>query len=176
MGKWYFQKYEKDEDHFGVNIVPKNITLCKYFWSIVLCCYAYPSFVIIRKVCVPVYNFLDALYHKRPIKIKLPEIKVSSKLLRGIASAGMIGLGVMYFFQDNYYLMALQFGLGFFLIFGVRIMNYLAENRERRYKFKLTEDQKPKHHSLTLEYLKARKGKYCPVLQFYEPVDNETLR
>jgi len=176
MGKWYFQKYAKDYEHFGVKIVPKNITLCKYFWSVVLCCYAYPSMVVIRKVCVPVYNFLDALYHKRPIKIKWPAIKVSSKLVRVIASAAMFGAGIVYLFRENYYLMAFQFGLAFFLIFGNAIINYLVENRARKYKIKLMENQKPKHHNLALEYLKARKGKYCPVLQFYKPADVETLR
>ena len=176
MGKWYFQKYEKIDKYFGVKIIPKNITLCKYFWSIVLCCYAYPSLVVIRTVCVPVYDFFNALYHKKPIKIKWPKIKVSSKFVRGITSAVLFGVGMVYFFRSDYYLMVFQFGLGLFLIFGHGIINYLVENRRIRHRIKLTENQRPKHHNLTLEYLKAKKGKYCPILQFYEPVDPNTLR
>lgn len=178
MGKWYFQKFEENEDTHRLNVVPKNITLCKYFWSVVLCCWGFPGTVFIRKVLVPIYNFLDDIYHKRPIKIKLPKISMNPKVVRAIASSFMFGAAVLHFTQEAYHLMVFQIGLGLFLIFGPRIINYLLENRERRLRLKIKDEyeEKPKHHNLAFEYIKARKGKYCPVLRFYEPTNDEVLR
>jgi len=175
MGRWYFQKYVKDNENFGVKIVPKNITLCKYFWSVALCCGIFYNMVLLKEVCVPVYDFLDALYHKRPIKIKLPDISLNPTLVRILAGGIMFGAAVMYFLRDDYFMMSFQLALGVFLISTPIIVKYVA--KRKRLKFKFEKDKtKPKHHNLALEYIKARKGKYCPVLQFYTPIDDAELR
>lgn len=176
MGKWYFQKYVKDDDHLGVEIVPKNITLCKYFWSVVLCCGIFHGTVLIKEVCVPVYDFLDALYHKRPIKIKLPNVSLNPKLVRVLASSIIFGAAVMYFLRDDYFMMSFQLALGSFIIFTPIIVKYVSKRKRLKFKFEKEKDKKPKHHNLALEYIEARKGKYCPVLQFYTPIDDEQLR
>ena len=177
LGKWYFQKYKKIENGFGVEIVPKNITLCKYFWSIVLCCAIFHGKVLSDKVIVPIFEFLDDVYNKRPIKIKWPKFNVNPVYVRVIMGFVLIGVGISHYLDENYGMMGFQFGLGIFLICGLGIIKYLIENKHKRQMLKMIRCEKPKekHHSLTLEYLKARKGKYCPILQFYEPVDNKEL-
>jgi len=178
MGKWYFQKYEKKYDGFGVDIVPKNITLCKYFWSVVLCCGIFHGMVLIKEVLVPFWDFLDNVYNKRPIKIKWPEFEVNIKYVKIICAFALFGVGISHYLNQNYWMMGLQFGIALFILGGNPIIYYLIENRHKRVMLKMVrgEEKKPQHHNLALEYFKARKGKYCPILQFYEPVNKKDLR
>jgi len=184
MGKWYFQKYEKKGYGMGVNIVPKNITLCKYFWTVVISCFIFHYYVIGREVLVPVYNFLDALYNKKPIK--WPKIKSISnfefktKHLKMIFIPFLMVVGISHVINENWFFAAIQFAFVLMLIFSKPIAELIVVWKFKRYRIKLIKEEKqkdkPPHHNLALEYIKARKGKYCPILQFYEPVDDEVLR
>lgn len=163
-GDFFFLRWQ------GSKFVEKPVNLCPYFWAAVLAIVGAP-FTYFIKNC-PSWTFPE------PPKTVKQAVATGGKY---IGCALMIGLGIHYaitipVLAFRFEILAWYFGLAFaFSPLMLPIMKRLfgkVHFPERKQKYKPPKEKRP---NLALEYLKAKKGKYCPRLDI-EWADTENWK
>jgi hypothetical protein len=147
----------------GENYFLYRLNLCKYFWTFVLSTFLIP-FVLFK-------NFLEAAaYNINWPKVRLdwPKIK-RGDLIQKLALTGVnLTLIALEIYLHAWYWAVFLIAITVFIWFSRSFFRWssnweLKWQREHPPKVK-----KPREPNLTLEYLKAKKGRFCPYIVWVE--------
>lgn len=176
FGHSYFTNYEFGPQFpMGTRRVERNISLCKYFWSVVLstiCLTIYYPFGLIIDPLRKWYEKSQRTKVHKPKKPKKERLTYQQKEVLGtVFLISFIGflmvifvIGLFIDWQKTLYLtayLALIIGGG---IGGGRLARYIHEHKTKKSFEKMKKDKPP---SLIKEYTRSRfKNKVCPILKF----------
>lgn len=170
---WHFKlmcevmQYDRD--------VPFNqppSSLCKYWWTLVASVLSYPFFKFGK--------WMNNIH----FNIKKPSLGISvsdnrkAMIVRICGVSFCLGIGIYDIIMGDYIFAGIMF---FFAVYNALPRGFFGElikgiNKNRPpkpKKYKAPKIKKPKEPNLMWEYLKARKHKVCPLLEFVDPRDEE---
>jgi hypothetical protein len=152
----------------------RNVSLCKYFWSVVLGCVLMALWTPINYLLVKPIEFVIRKY-----SLSLPdyewhispesERKVGYIVLITVISLAGIGIvyGLIYQFLGTIITLLLIGGIIVvsFAVYGLgKFIGYLIDHWPDKIKEKRIKE--PKKPNIVMEAMKARKSKVCPLLDF----------
>lgn len=169
----------------------KNVSLCKYFWSTVLGCILYSIWIPIKYIIVLPLQKLSKHFPETKYDFNTPKISEKSKDRIGmgfligflciIAGAAIYGL-IVDFWKSLMLIGVVSLMIG--VIVGIAVgINMLADlirkYRHQKIRTKLENEyireMKPKQKdtfwNMLKEYLKNKKQKVCPFLNFKDEVN-----
>lgn len=141
VNSWHFRIYNY------VNGYPSHISLCKYFWS------AIGSTLILPLV---------ALW-------RLFSVDTQDKITLSICIGVLVAFNIAWAWFNWLALLSVYGGIGAMLgiIYGVNwLKNKFYHPKPKPPKAKKPKTVKAKHPNIVLEYLKARKRKVCPIIEW----------
>ncbi len=176
-GEEYFIDYEvkfSGRGFRGHTKVDKNISLCKYFWSVVLATFATALYMPIKYLLVIPIGFIvrkiSSVIPSVEIEVNLPRMSYETrdkvgKVVLGFFLGIVIGLAIygliVKFWATFWYIVEIGIVVGVWV--GARLsLDYIVERRRRRDR----ETKLPKDPNLVKEFVKAKKSKICPIIKF----------
>jgi hypothetical protein len=146
------------------NSPPNN--LCKYFWLTVATTLIYPLW----RVSVALDN-ID--FDVKGPNWKWPDKWPSkSTMIDIIMLIWTFGFGIFDLMTGSYILAGIMFGIGIWWL----LPKSFKRRIRYRYQYKPPKPKKPKQPNIAIEYIKAKKKRVCPLLEFVNPIEEEGLR
>ena len=157
------------EKHFEIiyKKKPRTVNLCPYCRAVVGAIIMFPFIVLWR------------LYpHKEKIRTRQEIMKRSqrnSRIVQYIVAAGMAGVGVWHLSVENYFMVVFYFGISFFNLFSVRILQWIAKNLPKK-EFKEKPIKKLKQPSMIVKTITDKHDLICPPIFFVDKIVDEDIR
>lgn len=188
-GAGYFYNYELEGEFdkmftgdfpTGIKPIRKNISLCKYFWSVVLATVLTGLYMPVKYLIVMPLSFaitgLASVLPSVDIDVNLPKISYKTRDRIGkimvISLLGVLGGLVIYglltqFLTTITYIIEIAFVTGAYV--GIRL---LLDEIHRR-KLAKKKIKQPDNPNLVKEFVKAKKSKICPIITFRDDFDDK---
>jgi hypothetical protein len=145
-------RYVMGQDYFLY-----RVSLCKYFWTFVASVLLLPFWIF--------FNSLKKIHwpHVEIPKVEWPKLKRGELIRKLILTSLNSGLATAEIILHQWFWAALLIAVTFFLWFGKYMLHAIEDWNDAKYP-KAKKIPKPKEPNLAVEYLKAKKGKFCPYI------------
>jgi len=176
-GEEYFADYRvniSERGFRGYSKIDKNISLCKYFWSVVLATVATALYMPIKYLLVLPLGFivreLSSVLPSVDVEVNLPRMSYETKNKIGKVVVGfflgiIVGLAIygliVKFWATIWYIVEIGVVVGVWIVARLSL-DYIVERRRRQERNVI----KPKDPNLVKEFVKAKKSKICPIIKF----------
>lgn len=147
---------------------PKIVNLCPYCRAVLSGIFLIPVVWISKKIP-------RKKKEKKPFDFKKSQRNL--KIMRIVACGAFCVLAVYYLLVGEYYLAALNFGIGSFQLWSKPIFTLIIKWQQKRdsKKTKII-TSKEKNPSLLKVYLESKHSTICPAIAFIDPNDTEIRR